>query len=226
MKLIKKLIAAFYRPFVAKKIYRSSFYTWGNIQLHIPPGVFHPKFFYSTKFLLQTVLNNSIQGKTLLELGAGSGLISIASAKAGAIVTATDISKRVMDALAENARRNGVVIEMIHSDLFDQLPSFAWDMIAINPPYYPKNPRNELEKAWYCGEGFEYFEKLFGQLKGYAHHEGVIWMVLSEDCNLEKIFSIAEKNGFTLNQVEKKRFWWEWNMIYKIQRSEPAPPAY
>ncbi len=218
MQLLKKIIFSFYQPYVAKKIYRRSQYKWQDIQLHIPPGVFHPRFFFSTKFLLETIRNTDIKNKKILELGAGSGLISIACAKRGAIVTASDISMRVIEALRENFKTNNVQIEIIHSDLFDALPDNHFDLIAINPPYYPKAARNELELAWYCGTDFEYFEKLFRQMGKYVHQNTKVLMVLSEDCNLERIFEIAKNNHFTFKEKIEKKFWRERNMIYEIEQ--------
>lgn len=218
MQLLKKIIFSFYQPYVAKKIYRRSQYTWEHIHLHIPPGVFHPRFFFSTKFLLDTILRTEVKNKNILELGAGSGLISIACAKKGAHVTASDISTRVIEALLENSKSNSVDIKIIHSDLFDVIEDNHFDLIAINPPYYPKAARNELELAWYCGAEFEYFEKLFKQLGSFIHENTKVLMVLSEDCNLERIFSIAKKNHFIFKEIRKKKFWWEMNMIYEIEQ--------
>jgi release factor glutamine methyltransferase len=168
--------------------------------------------------LLDTILSTEIKNKNILELGAGSGLISIACAKKGAHVTASDISIRVIEALHENSKSNGVGLQIVHSDLLDAIEDNHFDLIAINPPYYPKAARNELELAWYCGAEFEYFEKLFKQLGGFIHENTKVLMVLSEDCNLERIFSIAKKNHFIFKEIRKKKFWWEMNMIYKIEQ--------
>ena len=52
-------------------------------------------------------------------------------------------------------------IRIIHSDLFDNIPLEAFDIIAINPPYYKKDPHAPAEYAWFCGKKGEYFERLF-----------------------------------------------------------------
>jgi release factor glutamine methyltransferase len=132
-------------------------------------------------------------------------------------VTASDISTRVTEALQANARSNAVELNIIYSDLFDQIPVQTFDLIAINPPYYPKQPRNELEQAWYCGENHEYFEKLFSQIRNYLGNNSKILMVLSEDCNLDTIFSIAHKNNFVFQEESRKKFWMERNIIYSIR---------
>ncbi|MFN0274521.1 MAG: methyltransferase [Chitinophagales bacterium] len=218
MQILKKIFAGTLQPIIAKRINKTSFYKWNDITLRIPAGVFHPKYFFSTKYLLNYVLQLPIAGKTFLELGAGSGLISIAAAKNNAHVTATDISKRVIHALFENATSNNVQIHITESDLFDAIPFHVFDLIAINPPYYPKYPKNELENAWYCGENFEYFEKLFQQIGNYVDINSKTLMVLSEDCNLERIFLIARKYNFTFIEVHTKKFYWERNYIFELQK--------
>lgn len=219
MRIIKKIAQLFIQPVIRKRIHRTSIYNWKDITLHLPPGIFHPAYFFSTKFLLQYLLKIEVTGKTFLELGAGNGLISIAIAKRGVLVTSTDISTKVIEHLKENSRANNVDLTIIQSDLFDQVPEQLFSIIAINPPYYPKTPRNEFEQAWYCGENFEYFEKLFRELPNYHGDKSQVLMVLSEECDLKHIRSIAAKNGYDLNLREKKRIYWEMNYIFEIRRA-------
>ena len=219
MRIIKKIAQLFIQPVIRKRIHRTSIYNWKDITLHLPPGIFHPAYFFSTKFLLQYLLKIEVTGKTFLELGAGNGLISMAIAKRGALVTSTDISTKVIEHLKENSRENNVDLTIIQSDLFDQVPEQLFSIIAINPPYYPKTPRNEFEQAWYCGENFEYFEKLFRELPNYHGDKSQVLMVLSEECDLKHIRSIAAKNGYDLNLREKKRIYWEMNYIFEIRRA-------
>ena len=136
-----------------------------GLKLTIGPTVFHPGLFYSTKFLLSHVENYQLKGKQVLELGAGSGLIALSCARKGAIVTASDINQEALNWLEKNAQANQCELTLIHSDLFDQFSPAGFHLIIINPPYYPKAPENDKQRAWYCGEEFEYFQKLFTQLK-------------------------------------------------------------
>ena len=188
----------------------------GDISLKIPVGVFHPTLCLSTKFLLKFIDNQSIGNLNALELGAGSGLLSIAMAKRGAVVTASDISEKACAAVQENGLINDVSIEVIHSDLFDAFEERKFDIIVINPPYYPRYPQNEAEKAWFCGENFEYFQKLFNQLRHFLANNGRAIMVLSEDCDIKKISQLAAQFGYLWKQVAQKKSWGEWNYLFEI----------
>src|SRR5262245_45180434 len=102
-KVIKRLVTVFYKPALEKYLSKARSYTHENIQLTILPGVFHPGFFFSTKLLIRYIKNLDIANKTFLELGAGSGLISIFAAKRNAIVTAIDINPIAIQNVKINA---------------------------------------------------------------------------------------------------------------------------
>lgn len=216
MRIAKKIAAIVYRPYIEKQISRTTFFEGNDIRLKIPPGVFHPKYFFSTGYLAEYIQNIDVKNACMLELGAGSGYISISCARRGAEVYASDISSKVVAALEENSRANNVSLHIIESDLFDMMPPLFFDLIAINPPYYPRDAHTDEERAWFCGSNFEYFQKLFKQLNGYIKKTSRVLMILSEDCNLEAIFSIAQKNHFTFNEVSRKKILWEWNYIFEI----------
>jgi predicted nicotinamide N-methyase len=61
--------------------------------------------------LADEVARRALRGASVLELGCGLGLPSIAAALAGGRVLATDWSPEAVRATADNARRNGVELE-------------------------------------------------------------------------------------------------------------------
>ncbi|MVM41715.1 methyltransferase [Spirosoma sp. HMF3257] len=188
----------------------------GDINLIIPVGVFHPTLFLSTKLLGDYLNKQAVNNLTILELGAGSGFLSITMAKRGALLTASDISQKACATVKENALNNGVFVDIIHSDLFDNFNKKLFDLIIINPPYYPKNPQTEADKAWYCGVDYNYFRKLFAQLANYIERQGKAIMVLSDDCNIELIRDLAIINGFTWREIARKKYRYEWNYLFSI----------
>ena len=59
-------------------------------------------------------------GRSVLDVGSGSGLVAIAAAKAGAAaVTASEVDALAIEAIALNAEANGVVLEIVPRDVLD-----------------------------------------------------------------------------------------------------------
>jgi release factor glutamine methyltransferase len=190
-------------------IREESSYEYANLKLKIPPDVFHPGIFFSTPIFIDFLGKENFLGKKTLDIGTGSGLIAIFTAKKGAISTAIDINPKAVVTASQNATLNAVNVEVLESDLFEKLPPQQFDYLLINPPYYPKKPKNISENAFFAGENLEYFEKLFFGMKPYLAPNAKIWMILSEDCDLKTISWIAKKQNFSIEKIHKSHKWGE-----------------
>ncbi len=198
-------------------------YTYKKFRMKIFSHVFHPGLFRSTKAFAEWLETQNIKGKKVLEIGSGSGLVSLVAAAKEAIVTATDINRKAVENTRLNAEMNGLHISTIHSDLFATIPEpGSFDIVLVNPPYYPKQPRNDYEKAWYCGPGYEYFSALFAQLKQHAQ-ENNCYMILSDTCDLNAIKKIAGDHQLMLTVVSTKKISGEALIVYKTGTVNPPP---
>ena len=130
------------------------------------------------------------------------------------------MSKLQKDLSKENSRENHVQINILRSDLFDKIQAQHFDFIAINPPYYKKDPESYSDYAWNCGSKGEYFIKLFSQLGEYIHAETKILMVLCDGCDMEMIQEMAFENGYCMDLVFSKKNMIEKNFIYSIEVSQ------
>ncbi len=218
--ILKAIINHVIRPVVLFYLSSERNYRHGDIHLIIKPGVFHPGLFFSTKLLLKYLKNIGLDNRTLLELGAGSGLISIYAAKQKALVTATDISQTAVETIKQNAEQNNVFINVFKSDLFKALPRQSFEIIVINPPYYPGTPIDNKDFAWYCGKNYEYFDNLFLGLNDYIHSDSKVLMILSDQADIKRITEIAGKRNFLFHEVFRKTILCEQNFIFEIRRNK------
>ena len=91
--------------------------------------------------LAEALAGEDIGGRRVLELGCGLGLPSIAAARAGAYVTATDWSAHAVRATTANAKLNGVEVLASVADwndpgvLVDQAP---WDLVLAADVLYER----------------------------------------------------------------------------------------
>ena len=113
--LLRPIIFRIVKPLLWRYLSRERSYRYRDIRMTIRPGVFHPGFFFSTRLLLDFLAQHDLGGKTLLELGAGSGLIAIHSARRGARVTASDINPAAVQSIRENAAANSAELTVVDS---------------------------------------------------------------------------------------------------------------
>lgn len=73
----------------------------------------------SSRMLARELSNLDLDGRRVIELGCGLGLPSIAAARAGAHVLATDIAEDAVEVAARNAAENGLTIETAVADWSD-----------------------------------------------------------------------------------------------------------
>ena len=221
--IFRKLSTRFYQPILAYYLKKPRVFIYKPFSLIIFPEVFHPAFFYSTKFLLNYLQQINFSNKYVIVVGAGNGLISFSLSLKAKKVVALELSKQAIRGLEINHQKNNDllpkdVLHIIESNLFEALIPSVFDYIVVNPPYYPNKIKNDAELAWNCGLEFEYFKNFFSQVVNFMDEKSKIIMVLSDQCNLNEINRIAAKNGFKMEVKAKKTFLIEDNYIFEILR--------
>ena len=89
-------------------------------------------------------------GEKVLEIGTGSGIVSIQCALNGADVVCGDINPRAVALARRNAAANGVDIDVRETDVYSNIEG-RFDTIVVNLPYLPVEDEGELAKAWSGG---------------------------------------------------------------------------
>jgi len=79
-----------------------------------------------------------VAGRTVLDLGSGSGLVAIAAMKAGAAsAIAAEIDPDATQAIALNARANGVSVAVLHKDVSQETPPPV-DLVLVGDLFYAR----------------------------------------------------------------------------------------
>ncbi len=215
---VKSILKPFLEKYYRYKTKKPINYQFEGLSFTVLPGVFAPIFTISTKLLLEEVTLMELKEKSFLELGCGSGTIATLAAHKGAVVTASDINPKAVENALLNAQNNEVEIKVLESDMFSNIPEQVFDYIIINPPYYPANPTKDEEQAWFCGVEFQYFVALSKQLKPYFDSGSKVLMILSEDCDTERVKSILLGEGLKMTLSKEFTKYKEKNYLFQIHQ--------
>ncbi|AGO60654.1 MULTISPECIES: HemK2/MTQ2 family protein methyltransferase [Ferroplasma] len=158
------------------------------------------------------ILDNAECGKSVLEMGSGSGLIAITLARQGHSVTAADISPEAINLIKHNAFINNVDMEIVRSDLFENIHG-KYDTIIFNPPYLPV----EGESPQWAGgkDGFAVTGKFLATAHEYLNPGGNIFLILSDLTDIE---SFIEKNRkYEFIKLKSMSFDFEAILLYELK---------
>ena len=166
-----------------------------------------------TERLIELISNlNDI--KSILEIGTGSGAISIALSKIfkNAVITATDIDKEALELARKNAMYNNCGnIRFLLSNLFENVND-KFDVIVSNPPYISPNEYVELpaeiknyepKKALVAQDkGLYFYKKILKDAGNYLNKEGKIFFEIGYN-QADEIKNLAINSGFKNVKVIK-----------------------
>jgi release factor glutamine methyltransferase len=123
-------------------------------------------------------------GRSVLDVGAGTGAVAIEAARAGAAsVTAIDLSRRSVLASWINSRFRGVPARVRRGDLFGPVRAHRFDLVLANPPYVPASTRRPrgIARCWDAGpDGRQLLDRLCASAPSALTRDGSLLLVQSE----------------------------------------------
>lgn len=188
-------------------------------------NVYFPK---EDTFLLIKNLKN--MWGDVLEVGVGSGIVSIYLAKKFSKITkifATDKSTEALKNALFNVKINKVKnkIKIFYSDLFKKIPKKKFDFIIFNSPYLPTTKKEKikgcLNLAFDGGEdGLKTIKKFLEQARNFLKEDGIIYLVISDLIDMKKIKQILKINKYKAKEIAKESFFFERIILYKIKKNK------
>jgi release factor glutamine methyltransferase len=101
-----------------------------------PKGVYSPA--EDSFLMLQALSSINVEGRKVLDVGSGSGILGLYCVMRGAQVTITDIDEIALRHAKGAAERLGVSVNAVLSDLFSNIGG-RYDIVLFNPPYLPSS---------------------------------------------------------------------------------------
>lgn len=154
-----------------------------------------------------------------MDMGSGSGVVSIFAAAGGAESTAVDINPAAVKAVMHNAEANGLNsrIKAVQSDLFKELSSSQkFDIIFFNPPYYKGTPQNDLEQAFKGGENLEVISRFLTDAKNFIMPSGEIYFIVSSDMDVNGLKTEIVNNSYNYQIIKEIKRFFETFYIIKL----------
>lgn len=146
----------------------------------------------------------------ILDIGTGSGAISIALAKElpESEVLGLDVSDDALKMAVINRELNNVSnLKFLKSDVFQYVREKNYDLIVSNPPYIPVEEYNELmpEVKEYeprmaltdGGDGYYFYKKISKESVNYLKNGGYLAFEVGYNQG-ETVSQLMEKNGFQI----------------------------
>lgn len=187
-------------------------YRYKGIELELTDDVYKPS---EDSELLADVISDKIEpGMSVLDMGCGSGFLTILAARAGARVTAADINPSAIRLTEMNARTNGVKIQSVLSNLFERIDE-KFDVIIFNPPYLPDNDDIEGSEMWSKRDVIERFVSRAGS---HLKIDGSIFMLVSSVTPAVEVLELLKKVGFDAKIVEERKVPWETLSVIHARR--------
>ena len=192
-----------------KRAHEGIYFDFINATIYICPFVYVPfdksvpeMFLYFEKF---------IEGKEVIDVGTGTGILSIIAARLGAkSVTAIDINSNAVTCTRKNIELNNlshIVIDIKCSDLFNDYKKKFFDTIIFNAPWISGEPKNAYEVAIY-DPYYGVIERFLEQSKEHLSYNGTILLQYSDisqtngDGSMDNLYYLLEKNNLQI--IDKK----------------------
>ncbi|MBS6921036.1 peptide chain release factor N(5)-glutamine methyltransferase [Anaerococcus vaginalis] len=161
---------------------------------------------YETEILVDLIINDNSNNKKILDIGTGSGAISLALSKnlKDSKIIGVDISKNAIDLANENKIKLNINnVEFKESDIFSNIEE-KFDIIVSNPPYINKEDFEKLDNklyyepqnALYGGEdGLYFYKKIIKNAKNFLNKNGKIYLEIGYD-QKDSISDLLEEYGY------------------------------
>ena len=155
------------------------------------------------------------EGQSVLEIGTGSGLVSMYASLLTDDVTATDINYNALELAEKNFKLNNInTIKLEFGDLFEPVKDKKFDVILFNTPYLPTDSEDiindDLNYAFDGGlDGRKVIDRFINEVSNHLNDKGIVQIIQSSLSDTERTLDILDSKGFIAEVAKSERFFFE-----------------
>ena len=155
------------------------------------------------------------EGMSVLEIGTGSGLVSMYASLLSDDITATDINYNALELAEKNFRLNNITcINLEFGDLFEPVKDRKFDIILFNTPYLPTDTddiiEDDLNYAFDGGlNGRKVIDRFLNEAPNHLNDKGIIQLIQSSLSDTEKTLNMLDNSGFIAEVAKSEKFFFE-----------------
>ena len=155
------------------------------------------------------------EGQSVLEIGTGSGLVSMYASLLSDDVTATDINYNALELAEKNFKLNNInTIRLEFGDLFEPVKNEKFDVILFNTPYLPTDSddiiNDDLNYAFDGGlDGRKVIDRFINDVSNHLNDKGIVQIIQSSLSDNDRTLHMFDSNGFIAEIAESEKFFFE-----------------
>lgn len=155
------------------------------------------------------------EGQSVLEIGTGSGLVSMYASLLTDDITATDINYNALELAEKNFHLNNInTIKLEFGDLFEPVKDQKFDVILFNTPYLPTDSddiiNDDLNYAFDGGlDGRNVIDRFINEVSNHLNDKGIVQMIQSSLSDNDRTLNMFDRNGFIAEIALSEKFFFE-----------------
>ncbi len=155
------------------------------------------------------------KGKSVLEIGTGSGIVAMYASKLTDKVTATDINFDAITLAESNFKANKIDnIELLFGNLFEPVKDRKFDVILFNTPYLPTEKGevidDNLNYAFDGGlNGRKVIDLFLNEVTNHLNEGGIVQLIQSSLSDNDETLNKLDELGFIAEIAKKEHYFFE-----------------